>query len=70
MFIVTEQQMGVEVAAQSKGNTARTAVVLGGTSGIGKEIVKSLAAKGSTVYLSGRTTQTAHAAAVERLAHV
>jgi len=65
MFIVTEQQMGVEVAAQSAGNTTRTAVVLGGTSGIGKEIVKSLAAKGSTVYLSGRTTQTAHAAAAE-----
>lgn len=65
MFIATEQQMGVEVAARSAGNTTRTAVVLGGTSGIGKEIVKSLAAKGSTVYLSGQTTQTAHAAANE-----
>ena len=43
----------------------RVAVVLGGTSGIGKEIVKSLAAKGTTVYLSGRTTQTAHATAKE-----
>ncbi|HUY42356.1 MAG TPA: SDR family oxidoreductase [Acidimicrobiales bacterium] len=42
-----------------------TAVVLGGTSGIGKEIVKSLAAKGSTVYLSGRTTQSAQKAASE-----
>jgi NAD(P)-dependent dehydrogenase (short-subunit alcohol dehydrogenase family) len=53
------------VSAQSAGNTTRTAVVLGGTSGIGKEIVKSLAAKGATVYLSGRTTETARAAASE-----
>jgi len=44
---------------------ARTAVVLGGTSGIGKEIAKSLAAQGTTVYLSGRTTKTAHQAASE-----
>jgi len=43
----------------------RTAVVLGGTSGIGREIVKSLAAKGSTVYLSGRTTESANKAASE-----
>ena len=53
------------MSAQSAGNTTRTAVVLGGTSGIGKEIVKSLAAKGATVYLSGRTTETARAAASE-----
>ena len=53
------------MSAQSAGNSTRTAVVLGGTSGIGKEIVKSLAAKGATVYLSGRTTKTAHAAASE-----
>jgi NAD(P)-dependent dehydrogenase (short-subunit alcohol dehydrogenase family) len=53
------------VSAQSAGNATRTAVVLGGTSGIGKEIVKSLAAKGATVYLSGRTTETAQAAASE-----
>jgi NAD(P)-dependent dehydrogenase (short-subunit alcohol dehydrogenase family) len=44
---------------------ARTAVVLGGTSGIGKELVKSLAGQGTTVYLSGRTTKSAHAAASE-----
>ena len=43
----------------------RTAVVLGGTQGIGKEIVKNLAAKGSIVYLSGRTMQSAQAAADE-----
>lgn len=43
----------------------RTAVVLGGTSGIGKEIVKSLASKGSKVYLSGRTIESAQAAAAE-----
>jgi NAD(P)-dependent dehydrogenase (short-subunit alcohol dehydrogenase family) len=40
-------------------------VVLGGTSGIGKEIVRSLAEKGTTVYLSGRTIETALAAAAE-----
>jgi NAD(P)-dependent dehydrogenase (short-subunit alcohol dehydrogenase family) len=39
--------------------------VLGGTSGIGKEIVKSLAAKGSKVYLSGRTIESAASAAAE-----
>ncbi|HUV57703.1 MAG TPA: SDR family oxidoreductase [Acidimicrobiales bacterium] len=44
---------------------ARTAVVLGGTSGIGKEIVKTLAAKGTTVYLSGRTMESASATATE-----
>jgi NAD(P)-dependent dehydrogenase (short-subunit alcohol dehydrogenase family) len=43
----------------------RTAVVLGGTQGLGKEIVKSLAAKGTTVYLSGRTLESADAAAEE-----
>ena len=53
------------MSAQTAGKTTRTAVVLGGTSGIGKEIVKSLAAKGTTVYLSGRTTKTAQAAASE-----
>lgn len=43
----------------------RTAVVLGGTKGLGKEIVKALASKGSTVYLSGRTEDSANAAARE-----
>ena len=43
----------------------RTAVILGGTQGIGKEIVKSLASKGVRVYLSGRTTKSAGAAADE-----
>jgi len=45
--------------------TGRIAVVLGGTQGIGKEIVRNLAAKGSTVYLSGRTMQSAQAAVSE-----
>jgi NAD(P)-dependent dehydrogenase (short-subunit alcohol dehydrogenase family) len=39
--------------------------VLGGTQGIGKQIVKSLAAKGSKVILSGRTNESANAAADE-----
>jgi NAD(P)-dependent dehydrogenase (short-subunit alcohol dehydrogenase family) len=43
----------------------RTAVVLGGTQGIGKEIVRSLASKGSKVVLSGRTIESARAAAAE-----
>jgi NAD(P)-dependent dehydrogenase (short-subunit alcohol dehydrogenase family) len=43
----------------------RTAVVLGGTQGIGKEIVRSLASKGSAVHLSGRTPESASAAAAE-----
>jgi NAD(P)-dependent dehydrogenase (short-subunit alcohol dehydrogenase family) len=49
----------------TQSNGARTAVVLGGTSGIGKEIVKSLAGQGMTVHLSGRTSKSAHAAASE-----
>ena len=53
------------MSTTSAGGTARTAVVLGGTSGIGKEIVKTLAAKGTTVYLSGRTMQSASTAAAE-----
>ena len=53
------------MSTSTTGGTTGTAVVLGGTSGIGKEIVKSLAAKGSTVYLSGRTMQSAEKAAGE-----
>ena len=49
----------------SESRAGRTAVVLGGTQGIGKELVKSLAAKGTTVYLSGRTQESANAAAQE-----
>jgi len=49
----------------SESRTGRTAVVLGGTQGLGKEIVKTLAAKGTTVYLSGRTRESADAAAKE-----
>lgn len=43
----------------------RTAVVLGGTQGIGKEIVRTLASKGEAVHLSGRTTESAAAAVAE-----
>ncbi len=43
----------------------RTAVVLGGTQGIGREVVTSLASRGATVYLSGRTMESATKAADE-----
>lgn len=43
---------------------ARTAVVLGGSSGIGKEVARTLAHRGP-VYLTGRTMATAKAAADE-----
>jgi NAD(P)-dependent dehydrogenase (short-subunit alcohol dehydrogenase family) len=49
----------------SANRAGRIAVVLGGTQGIGKQLVKSLAAKGTTVYLSGRTQKSADAAAKE-----
>jgi NAD(P)-dependent dehydrogenase (short-subunit alcohol dehydrogenase family) len=63
MFIATEQR-GVDLMQIGEG-APRTAVVLGGTAGIGKELVKSLATKGATVYLTGRTTESAQAAATE-----
>jgi NAD(P)-dependent dehydrogenase (short-subunit alcohol dehydrogenase family) len=47
-----------------QGTGQRTAVVLGGTSGIGKEIAKALAQRGP-VYLTGRTIETAKATAEE-----
>jgi NAD(P)-dependent dehydrogenase (short-subunit alcohol dehydrogenase family) len=62
MFIATERQGGV-MSTPTAG--ARTAVILGGTSGIGKEIVISLAGQGMTVYFSGRTTESAQKAAKE-----
>jgi NAD(P)-dependent dehydrogenase (short-subunit alcohol dehydrogenase family) len=49
----------------SESRAGRTAVVIGGTHGIGKELVRTLAAKGTTVYLSGRTQKSANAAAKE-----
>ena len=62
MFIAAEQLGDVH---ENRKRYPRTAVVFGGTSGIGKELVKSLAAKGATVYLSGRSMETASAAASE-----
>jgi NAD(P)-dependent dehydrogenase (short-subunit alcohol dehydrogenase family) len=53
------------VSKQESGGGGRTAVVLGGTQGIGREIVTSLASKGSTVYLSGRTLESGQKAAAE-----
>ena len=49
----------------SSSRAGRTAVVVGGTQGIGRELVKSLASKGTTVYLSGRTMESASAASAE-----
>ncbi|HQU26378.1 MAG TPA: SDR family oxidoreductase [Acidimicrobiales bacterium] len=46
----------------ARDRSGRVAVVLGGTQGIGKELVKSLVAQGSTVYLSGRTMESARRA--------
>ena len=63
MFYFTEHSLGGPSMSQSR--AGRTAVVLGGTHGIGKEIVKTLAAKGTTVYLSGRTQESANAAVEE-----
>lgn len=65
MFIPTEQSEGDAVSQEQSKGTGRTAVVIGGTQGIGKEIVTSLAAKGTRVYLSGRTSASAQAAAAE-----
>jgi len=53
------------VAHQETGGARRTAVVLGGTRGIGREIAKALAARGSKVYLSGRTVEAGQAASAE-----
>lgn len=53
------------MSAKSAGGAGRTAVVLGGTQGIGLELVKSLASQGATVYLSGRSTESASKAASE-----
>ncbi len=49
----------------ARDRSGRVAVVLGGTQGIGKELVKSLVAQGSTVYLSGRTMESARRAVAE-----
>src|SRR5487761_1924612 len=65
MFIPTEQSEGDAVSQEQSKGTGRTAAVIGGTQGIGKEIVTSLAAKGTRVYLSGRTPASAQAAAAE-----
>lgn len=43
----------------------KTALVLGGTQGIGKELVKLLAARGEEVFLTGRTDESATRAANE-----
>jgi NAD(P)-dependent dehydrogenase (short-subunit alcohol dehydrogenase family) len=51
MFTSLNTQRGGR--CQKASGAGRTAVVLGGTSGIGKEIVKSMAAKGTTVYPLG-----------------
>lgn len=46
-------------------SAGRTAVVLGGTQGIGKEIVRFLAGRGEKVFLTGRTDESASRTAAE-----
>lgn len=53
------------MSTEPREKNGRTAVVLGGTSGIGKELVKTLVARGTEVVLSGRTMETAQRAADE-----
>jgi NAD(P)-dependent dehydrogenase (short-subunit alcohol dehydrogenase family) len=48
---------------QSTTRSPRTIVVLGGTRGIGLEVVKSFLAKGDTVYFSGRSLEATQAVA-------
>jgi NAD(P)-dependent dehydrogenase (short-subunit alcohol dehydrogenase family) len=45
--------------------TKKRAIVLGGTQGIGKEVVKFLAARGEAVILTGRTPESTAAAVAE-----
>jgi len=45
--------------------SSKTALVLGGTQGIGKEIVKFLANRGEAVFLTGRTEESSARAATE-----
>jgi NAD(P)-dependent dehydrogenase (short-subunit alcohol dehydrogenase family) len=49
----------------SMSQNGRTAVVIGGSKGLGKEVARSLASKGSTVYVSGRTMDSAREATDE-----
>jgi NAD(P)-dependent dehydrogenase (short-subunit alcohol dehydrogenase family) len=63
MFDGTERQKE-EAVSTERTASQRTAVVLGGTSGIGKEVAKSLAQRGR-VYVSGRTIDTAKAVVEE-----
>jgi NAD(P)-dependent dehydrogenase (short-subunit alcohol dehydrogenase family) len=65
MFIATEQGEEDSVSPQESKSVGRTSVVIGGTKGIGREIVASLAARGSTVFLSGRTRESGQKAAAE-----
>lgn len=45
--------------------SSKTALILGGTQGIGREIVKFLANRGETVFLTGRTEESSARAAAE-----
>jgi NAD(P)-dependent dehydrogenase (short-subunit alcohol dehydrogenase family) len=57
MFDFTEHSGGG--AQMSESQKGRTAVVIGGSKGLGKEVARTLASKGSTVYVSGRTLESA-----------
>jgi len=62
MFYFTEHSKGsVDVREPSRSHRSCPR----GNASLGKEIVKTLAAKGATVYLSGRTQESASAAAQE-----
>src|SRR5665213_3382537 len=63
MFDFTEHSEGGSQMSESQ--KGRTAVVIGGSKGLGKEVARTLASKGSTVYISGRTIESAREATDE-----
>jgi len=66
MFARTEQPTkGIQLSTQPQDRRDRTSVVLGGTSGLGKEVARFLAVRGSMVIVTGRTIETAQKAADE-----
>lgn len=58
-------ELGGLKVSQSGQHTPRSAVIIGGTAGIGKELAKVLAGRGDTVVISGRDAANAAAVAAE-----